>query len=401
MKPLLPAVLILATGATGAVAQTDYSTQIATDGLRATEAALAALPDLSPSDNLALGGVRFLAAVETALQTRYRTGMTDAAMMLGLPLLRLPVPENPNPEPFDAAIIEVLFQQVSTDMAGALTALDTIADDAAAGVTINTDDLWFDINMSGGRDPGEGVMDVTGLVMSGGFDAPPAGITIRFDTADAAWLSAYAHLLSGVSETVLAFHPAAAISRVLDARAAMAELAPVYPDPNNYMDMSQFGEFADIAAMVIFALQEQPDVARSRAAHAHFQAMIADNRIFWSRVAQEADDTAEWIPNKSQTSALPIPFPADTGARWQMVLSDAEALLNGDLLIPYWRLGDGAGVNLAKLFQDPPPVDIAGFVQGAALVPYMERGRTITSDNLFMFQQLMQGDSALYMIILN
>ena len=106
-------------------------------------------------------------------------------------------------------------------------------------------------------------------------------------------------------------------------------------------------------------------------------------------------------PEQEQLSALPIPFPTDTGARWQAVLADAEALLNGDLLIPHWRLGDGAGVNLAKLFQDPPLVNIIGMVQGVTLLPYMEHGRLIDGTSLMMFSDLMQGDAGLYMVVLN
>src|SRR5690606_9949702 len=119
-----------------------------------------------------------------------------------IPVLRLPIDENPSPIPFDPAVLETMFQGITDDMTAALAALDQIGDDDALGVTIRTDDLWFDINGSGQREACEGVLDVVGLGLTGGFGEPLNRITIRFDTADAAWLSAYAHLLSGISETI-------------------------------------------------------------------------------------------------------------------------------------------------------------------------------------------------------
>jgi hypothetical protein len=84
------------------------------------------------------------------------------------------------------------------------------------------------------------------------------------------------------------------------------------------------------------------------------------------------------------------------------VLSDAEKVLRGELLIPYWRLGEGAGVDLGALLQDPPQeVDVAGLIQGATLLPYLRQGPLANAQNLWRFSMLVQGDSALYMVMLN
>lgn len=384
-------------------AQTDtpYSDQIARTGLAATATALAAVPDPTPSDRFALGGVLFLGAIEAALQARYATGVPESLTgIVDFPILRLPIPENPAPATFDATMIDTMFAGISNDMAAAIAALDRITDADPVSVRINTADIWFDINSNDQRDSGENWSDVAGLILGGGF-GPLPDLTVAFDTADAAWLSAYAHLLSGVSELVLAFSPSATIDKVITATAAMEALAPVFPDPSSYFSLSEFTDVADVFAVIIGALEQQPDPARTRAAHAHFLDMIADNRVFWARVARESDNDAEWIPNKRQQSVLPIPFPTDTGARWQAVLADAEALLQGDLLIPYWRLGDSAGINIARLFQDPPAVDIAAFVQGYGLLPYMEQGRLIGMTNLNLFTELVGGNAGLYMVVLN
>ncbi len=386
------------------------STEIGATGLAATGARLAALPDPDATERFALGGVRFLGAVEHALQVRYATDITGAlAEQSDLPILRLPLPPNPDAVPFTPEAIPALFGQIADDMGIALDVLDTITDDDEVGLVIDTGDLWFDINDNGIRDTGEDALALVDLlagqpafaddgtrIMPGG-----ASITVRFDTSDAAWLSAYAHLLSGVSKTVLALNPAEAIGRVLDARAAMAALSPLPAEENGWFSMRDVADYVDLAAMFVIAIDQQPDVDLSRSAHAHFLGMIEDNRTFWYRVAAETDDTMEWIPNKSQTSALPIPFPEDLGPRWQAVLREAEMLLNGELLVPVWRLGGDAGLNVAAMFQNPPPLNVMGMIQGEVLVPYLGQGPLIRGDALRRFEQLVGGDAGLYMVVLN
>ncbi len=401
-SPALPIVLAFFTLPQTALAEATFSSRIATNGLSAIKAELEGLAAPTPDELFALGGVQFLAAIQTALQTRYRTGMTGGlAMMSDMPLLRLPIPENPSPEPFDPAIIDTMFAQMAADLDGAIAALDRIGDADAVGVTFDTAEIWFDINANAARDPGEGLNEVASFLIPAGFDGAPASLTVRFDTADAAWLSAYAHLLSGVSDVVLAFSPTAAITRVLEATATMEAMTPGVRNMADDYLFNDADDALDLIAIFIGALEQQPDVELSRAAHAHFLAMIADNRTFWTRVAQEQDNELEWIPNKRQQSVLPIAFPKDTGARWQAELADAEGLLTGRLLIPYWRLGDGAGINLAKLFQDPPEMDVAGLIQGHTLVPYMEKGQLISGTNLMMFNEMVSGDAGLFMVVLN
>lgn len=401
MKILLIPTFILGSALT-AQAQ-DISSQIATNGLSATEAALAALSSPTPTEQFALGGVRFLGAIETALQTRYNTAINDGlAVDSGLPVLRLPLPPNPNPDPFTPGVITGLFERISAELARALEPLDTIGDTDDVGLVINTGDLWFDINSNGARDPGEGMTEIAGWVLTPRFGEGPdmVDLTIRFDTADAAWLSAYAHLLSGVSEAVLAVDPTEAITGVLDARTAFAEFG--LPGPSGgFIDQNDLNDFIDLVAMYLHAMDQQIDPVHSQAAHAHLLGMIEDNQVFWARLDQEQDNEMEWIPNATQTSALPIPFPPELGATWQTVLADAEDLLNGDQLLPFWRTGDDVGINLASFMQNPPQLDPVGLLQGDVFLPYLERGRIINGASLTRFERMLGGDAGLFMVILN
>jgi len=398
MRLLAPLLLTLATTAQ---ADTGLSDRIAAEGLRVTEVSLAALPSPTPSDRFALGGVRFLAGLERALQLRYAVGLSEGlAVASGVPVLGLPIAENPSPEPFEPGMIDDLFRGVESDMAGALAALSTIQDSDEVAVEIDTADLWFDIDANGIRAPGEGVMEVAAFALAGGFRTEVPSTTIRFDTADAAWLSAYAHLLSGLSEAILALAPSDAIARVLDARAAFEALG-LPPPKYDYLFGGDMGDTADLLAMFVMAVEGQPDPARSRATRDHLLATVQDNRRFWSLVPREGDDDREWIPNKNQHSATGLPFPPDTGARWLAVLSDAEGVLKGDLLIPFWRVGPGAGLDLHALLENPPELDVAGMIQGATFTPFLREGRLADGRNLLVFEQLVQGDSALYAVMLN
>lgn len=387
---------------TPALSQTSLTAEIAATGLTATEARLAALPSPTDADRFALGGVRFLATVEGALQKRWAAGLTDRTAMM--PFLRLPISENPAPR-FDPGVITALFRDVSLGMDAAREPLSQIPDAADFGVQINLADLWFDINANTTRDPGEDLMDVAGPMILGWrwADRDPAtpAPVIRFDAADAAWLSAYTHLLAGLSDVVLAYDPTAAITKVTETRAALLALQSLPSDTDDYGYDAQFGEWIDVAYVVVDALNQQPDAARAASAQAHLRAMVADNRAFWTRVATETDSAAEWLPNDAQTSALGLVLPPGTGAAWLAVLTDLEAILNGDLLIPYWKLDAGAGVNVGAMFTDPRPIDLAGWIQGTDALPYLQRGQLADGASLDAFNGLVEGEAMLFSVFLN
>jgi len=273
--------------------------------------------------------------------------------------------------------------------------------DKPFALPIRMADLWFDINANGTREPGEGIAEVTGMALGGGRGMGVAveDPVITFDTADAAWLSAYTHFLSGFASTALAYDPEPAIQRVIDSSKAIYALWGTTP-PNNAMDM-MFGRQVDRAAMVLHALSNTPDKALAQDAYSHFLSMIQENRRFWSLVALETDNTGEWVPNDKQVSGLGLTMPPGTGERWQAVLADAEKLLKGEVLIPHWRFGAEAGINLKKAFENPPPVDLITWIQGEGLLPYAEKGPQMSMQSWRDFEEFVQGDSMLFAVFLN
>lgn len=378
------------------------SAEIGIKGLTATEARLATLSAPTDTDRFALGGVRFLSAVEAALQLRYSAGMTDRTGML--PFLRLPLADNPTPVPFQPAMISDLFRTVDAKLVLARQPLAAIPDSSDFTLDINFADLWFDINANQTRDQGEDALAVLGPMLLGwqwdSRDPATPAPAVKFDAADAAWLSAYTHLLQGISDMVLAYDPTEPIDRIQKTHEKMRSLGGVSPSFITGAGGDGLDEL-DVIAIIIASLQQAPDAPRMTSAQTHFLSMIADNRRFWAAVAQETDNAAEWLPNDKQQSALGVTLPPGTGAVWLSVLDDAEGLLNGTKLAPYWRQEGAAGVNIAKVFTDPRPADLAGWIQGWAAAPYLENGTLVNAQNWIAFEQMMGGEAMMLSFYLN
>ncbi|MEL6316458.1 MAG: hypothetical protein AAFR16_02340, partial [Pseudomonadota bacterium] len=361
---------------------------IAEGGLAAAEARLALGAKGDPSKLMALGGVRLLRALEGAIHARWRHGLAPIA---GVPILRLELPENPSPAPWapdavEAALTGFLAQLALAEeaLAAAEGAMSEAPDDAIA-LTVALSDLWFDVNADGRRDAGE---DLLTLARSAGLRTGAGAETaiVRFDVADLSWMRAYVHLLSAVAEFGLALEPTAALERLaaLDGELAQATLS-----------REGVGAGLDQAAPLWMMLTAPaPDRERTRAALGHLQEMVAQNRVFWTRIGAETDNAGEWIPNPRQASALGgARVPAEAAAAWVETLQNLDKVLKGELLLPHWRYGpteDGqtVGVNLRRVLTDPLTFDPALWAQGAAAAPYIEAGPQVTGDAFDRFARL-------------
>ncbi|MEL6665014.1 MAG: hypothetical protein AAFQ24_02685 [Pseudomonadota bacterium] len=360
---------------------------LAERGLAATEAQLAELPESAEHDFL-LGGLQFLRASETIMQVRYQNSSTSLAL---LPGMRNALPANPDAE-FDPAFIETAMTQALEHLARAEVSLARAAGQDIA-VEFPLDAIWFDINADGTRDAWE-----SGLAVMAELNASPDAEfdgLIRFDTADVHWLKAYVHVMSGMAEMTLATDPTPAIRTVYESRREMDALGPV---EGMFLD----NETIDTIAAVLLTLRGTPDRARTQAAHAHFKAMIAENQAFWSAVMEETDNDREWLPNPQQSSAFGVVVDAEMAAGWQAVLAEIEDVLNGDALVPYWRIQNGSeaetgvGVNVAKFLQDPGDTDIILWLHGAGAAPYLERGKLAQLEAWDRFARMTGGDGLMF-----
>ncbi len=369
------------------------SAMIGEEGLSATEEMLAAIEKPTPEDLFVLGGIRFLGGVERAIQTRWKYGITTESS--SLPLLRMPIPSNPDPDPFEPQLISDIFRSALEDMAAANEAL-TMVGDVPVKATLNLDDIWLDLNGNGIREPQwENVSNYLPANLGTGEGAPSSPL-VTFDSADVAWLQAYTHLISGMSSAVLAYDPTDAIKRIGDARAQMMEFG-LSPD--------WFGDQADLLdyiATVVAALDQEPDAELLQSGHSHMLKMVGQNRIFWQRVAAETDDSNEWIPSDSQSSALGLEFPEGIGNSWLEVLTEIEEVLEGKRLIPHELMGNTGGINFRKVIENPAPIDVLAWLHGIDALPYYELGPRMSGEAWWRFNQLVgRRNGFLFAVLLN
>jgi hypothetical protein len=395
---LAASALAVALATLPAAAQT-VSERIARDGLAATEAHLAAMAEPDASELFALGGVRFLRGIERALQTRYRHGLSDRT--LNLPILRLALPDNPAPQPIRPELVTELFVQAAADMRLARAPLASIGDRDAVALVIDPADLWFDINANGTRQAAESAIAFLSLGPPPGGGADAALGEIRFDTADTAWLLAYTHLIAGAAGVVQAWDPTDAIAEVMHSAERFEALSGGQRRAGGWLQSPEFARLTDMVTIVVKALEQPGDAAALTGARDHLLEMVRQNQRFWRLVALEQDDDREWIPNATQSTVLPFDFPPETGKAWLAVLDDAAAVLKGELLIPHWRLGPQAGIDLSLLVADAPALGLAGVVQGADLLPYARRGPLADTAALIAFRRLVGREMPLFVITLN
>ena len=360
---------------------------LATEGLAAAESNLSARPE-TPENSFALGAVQFLRASEAIMQVRYQNATTPLAIVPGM---RNRLPANPNAE-FDPAFIEIAMTQALEHLGKAEESLKG-ATGESFGIDVSMANIWFDVNANGSREAWE-----SGLAVMADLNAEPNadfdGI-IRFDSADAHWLKAYVHVMSGMAELTLAVDPTSAIETVYEGRARMDAFGDI---EGMFLD----NETIDTLATVLLTLRGVPDAERTRAAHTHFRSMIAENRAFWAAVAEETDNEREWLPNPNQSSAFGVEVDAEMAAGWQEVLVEIENLLEGETLIPYWRYDNGynaetgVGVNLAKFLQDPGDMDVILWLHGAGAAPYLETGDLAQMQAWDRFARMTRGDGLMF-----
>jgi len=362
-----------------------------TEGLSSAAAELDASRQ-NAENSFELGTVQMLRAVEEILQVRYQTYSGRLPLVPGM---AASIPTNPDAR-FDPAFIEQAMSAALAQLAQAERALET-ASNGEFGVVVDLDALWLDIDGDGSKSDFEALPVVFGALR--GRNEAFTG-EVRFDTADADWLKAYVHVLSALAEGVLAVDPTPAIQTVVEGRLAIQALGGLTPT------FEQPAPLLEVAAATLLTLRGVPDADRTRAIHTHLKAAIHHNRQFWSKVETEQDDDREWLPNARQTSAFGVTVDAELATRWQEVLTEFESIVDGDTLLPFWRVateeGEAqVGINLKRVLTEPGDMDLVLWIQGSAAVPYLERGRLARGDAWRDFRELTGRDALLFALWLN
>lgn len=357
-----------------------------------TEVLIARLKE-HPTDSQArygLGVVRLLQAVENFAHNLHRYGLRPNSPQL--PFVRLPVPRNPNPEQLSYGKWRTLLQKFHDDLDRAATALAEV-NDPDVKLRLPVGMIRLDLDGDGRATSEETFWKVFTTVAwrAAKLSDEQKEFPIGFDAADVHWMIGYTHLLRAMLDAWLAydtevffgqtahffFEGASAPYDGLGARAG-----------NDSFDVDQIADAIAAIHLVHFEVAEPQRLSRARE---HLLAMINQSRRCWECALAETDDDREWIPNAKQTSLTPLVVNAERIVAWKRFLDEAEAVLQGERLLPHWRVKDGRGINLKRVFEQPRTFDLVLWAHGAAAIPYLEEGELVTSETARSLNGAFQG----------
>jgi hypothetical protein len=322
---------------------------------------------------LALGFAQFGRAVEKLGQGFHRHGLSAPRQML-IPFLRLPVPENPNPEPLDYAKLQAIYDMFLADLAQAEATLASLPPGDAKLVT-DLHAVRLDVNRNGTGDDDERLEVILRNVMR----LPPAntGWEVAFDRADATWLRGYTQVLSGTLEFAMAHDWSESYRQTghLFFKGALDRANPLHAEAaSNPMIGRDAAPVADFIAFLHLVRWNVAEPERLKKAHGHFKRVVSLSRQNWREILAETDDDREWLPGPQQKSAAVsgLSVTQDQVDAWLKVMDTFDAALDGRLLVAHWRFQKG--FDLKAVFFEPRPFDLMLWITGHAALPYLKDG---------------------------
>jgi len=344
-----------------------------------------------------LGVSQFLQTLETLGQAWYRHGQVDGFLTSMVPLLRLDVPENPRPEPISYDQFRAIIQQTLDRLQ---VSEATLAEIKSHDVAIELD--LANINMDWVADPNvdrrDNLLRSFRRVIGNRVPLDPAqGFVVRFDAADVQWLRGYCHLLMALCEFSLAYDQEDfwnVIARRMFSRAQTPFdfLDEESPSTDNNWNMNLILDGIAGIHQLRFPVQEPERMPR---ALAHVKQTIQLSRDMWELVEAETDNDREWIPNPRQRP----PFSggevsAEMIVGWHEFLDEAEAILDGKMLVPFWRgKSPKRGVNIHRFFVEPSDFDLVLWFHGSGAVKYLQDDLPVTSPQTWeRFQRIFRGE---------
>ena len=337
-----------------------------------------------PKDDQArfgLGVVQFLQTFEHLGGGLHRYGLrTEKSFLRPPPPLKEFLPQNPNPETLTYTAARQIVQTFVDDVDRAEATLAEVKD---PDVKLPLHVGLIKIDPFGQGKPVSGAF-VFGRV--GGFPddmgKKAQAFVIGFDRGDVSWLRGYCHLLAASGELLLAVDGQEAFDcgapllfeKVETPHAFLLENRRAF-DGAPWADVPLWSDVVSLVHNLIRLPIKEP--AWTKAALAHLEAAVSQAKEMWKYILAETDDDNEWIPNPRQTGVLGVKVTQEMVDTWLETLDEADDLLQGKKLIPFWRGKDAErGVNLRRVFTEPRTFDAIEWVQGTAATPYLEKGPT-------------------------
>lgn len=333
----------------------------------------------APTDNAGRFSLATLQALEGLQQFVVglnKLGLNPELARSGIPFLRV-VPSTRQQAPSEVATPEkvaAIFGKLRIALRAANATLSKM-DETAFGVTVNLSQMRMDFDGDGTVVTNELLLASIGRTM-GLPAAQPTGqdLVVHFDNADAAWLKGYTHFLSGVLDILMAYDWTPVWKQC--AHHVFNRPEPMPPIAQHAVAGNR-GEMFQIVDYIAALHDMRLDLVREhglRDARDEFRAMISCSRECWQRALAETDDEHEWLPSPTQTGPGGAKVTAQQIEGWQHVLNELDAILQGQKLLPHWRIRAGEGISIEKLVNAPPTLDVVLLIQGSAFIPYLEEG---------------------------
>jgi hypothetical protein len=334
---------------------------------------------VNPNDDrtrFGLGVVQLMGGVESLMQSLYRYGLQQNAVTSFFPILRLPVPNNPTPQPITYKDSRSILQNLLTDLDKVKNTLEPIKDPTVK-LPLRIGLTRMDLNANKKLEANESFWKTFSLLTGRQATEKDAQkFAIAFDAGDVVWLKGYCNLLSAIAQVVLAYDE----SKLFDSTGHLIFAKPQtsYPFLQKGKSNFVFGE-VDITDLIAFIHLINFPVAepqRLSMALQHMQTVTALSRQSWKMILAETDNDREWLPNPKQKAVIPnaaVTKPMIDS--WLSFLNEADALLTGQKLVPFWRKPELRGLNINKVFTQPRQLDLVLWVQGTGAAAYLENGK--------------------------
>jgi hypothetical protein len=365
------------------------------DGAVAMQSLLEQNPD-NQQVRFSLGVVEFLQAIEGLGRDHYRYGLLGERRPQ-MTFMRLPIPENKNPE-------QISYQKARTilkDFVDRLTrAEQTLAEMEPGDVKLPLviGQIRFDFDSDGTGSDEETLWSVIDTLRRPRRNAAAAPATndfrVTFDAGDVYWLRGYCHAMCGLAEIALAYDWHDQFERTAHLFYPNVDTPYVYLGEEGPGLVSGFDtrNILDVITLIHTINYECTEPKRMLRSLEHFETVISLGRQSWKAFDAETDNDNEWIPNPNQESAaggMRVGRTMITG--WHQFLDEIEAILQGKKLVPFWRGAKGGmplflnsardvavhpelGINVRRIFTEPTRLDLALWLQGTGLHPYLEKG---------------------------
>ena len=346
------------------------------DGAKALEAQLKGASQ-DDQARFGLGVLQFLQTFEHLGGGLHKYGLrTEKAFLQPPPQVKEFLPQNPKPETLTYAAARQLIQTVVDDLAKAEATLGEVKDPA---VKLPLHVGLIKIDPFGQGKPINAAFLLERIEGMPATSQQAQDLVIGFDRGDVSWLRGYCHFLSALGELSLAVDGQNAFEcsahllfeKVETPHAFLLETRRTFDDN----PLENFPAISDIISffhqMTRLSIKEP---ARTKAALAHLEAGVVQAKEMWKFILAETDDDHEWIPNPKQTSVVGVKVTQEMVDAWLETVGEAEQVLQGKSLIPFWRGKEARGVNLRRVFLEMQTFDPIEWMQGTAATPYLEKG---------------------------